>query len=72
MGVTANAHLVAGIADAPFMEFPFDPPEWSLERRDFLMAEPLRVDGQGFINLGEAPGMGYALDEARLRATRVG
>ena len=26
MGVTANAHLVAGLADAPFMEFPFDPP----------------------------------------------
>jgi L-alanine-DL-glutamate epimerase-like enolase superfamily enzyme len=72
MGVTANAHLVAGISDAPFMEFPFDPPEWSLERRDFLMAEPLRVDAQGFINLSAAPGMGYALDEARLRATRTG
>jgi L-alanine-DL-glutamate epimerase-like enolase superfamily enzyme len=71
MGVTANAHLVAGLCDAPFMEFPFDPPEWSLERRDFLMAEPLRVDGQGCITLGDAPGMGYALDEARLRATRI-
>ena len=72
MGVTANAHLVAGLCDAPFMEFPFDPPEWSLERRDFLMTEPLRVDAQGCIHLGEAPGMGYALDEARLRATRIG
>jgi L-alanine-DL-glutamate epimerase-like enolase superfamily enzyme len=71
MGVTANAHLVAGVADAPFMEFPFDPPEWSLDRRDFLMSEPLTVDAQGFITLGEAPGMGYALDEARLRATRI-
>ncbi len=71
MGVTANAHLVAGISDAPFMEFPFDPPEWSLERRDFLMAEPLRVDAQGFINLTTAPGMGYVLDEARLRSTLI-
>ena len=70
--MTANAHLVAGLADAPFMEFPFDPPEWSLERRDFLMAEPLRADGHGCITLGNAPGMGYALDEARLRATRIG
>jgi L-alanine-DL-glutamate epimerase-like enolase superfamily enzyme len=72
MGLTANAHLVAGLADAPFMEFPFDPPEWSLERRDFLMAEPLRVDARGFINLTDAPGMGYTLDEARLAATRLG
>jgi L-alanine-DL-glutamate epimerase-like enolase superfamily enzyme len=72
MGVTANAHLVAGLADAPFLEFPFDPPEWSLARRDFVMAEPLKADPQGWINLSEAPGMGYTLDEARLLATRIG
>ena len=72
MGVTANAHLVAGLCDAPYFEYPFDPPEWTLQRRDFMLAEPLRVDGEGWINLSDAPGMGYALDEERLRATRVG
>jgi L-alanine-DL-glutamate epimerase-like enolase superfamily enzyme len=72
MGVTANAHLVAGLADAPFLEYPFDPPEWSLARRDFVMAEPLKVDPQGWINLSDAPGMGYAPDEGRLLATRIG
>jgi L-alanine-DL-glutamate epimerase-like enolase superfamily enzyme len=72
MGVTANAHLVAGLSDAPFIEFPCDPPEWSLQRRDFMLAEPLQVDREGWINLSEAPGMGYALDEGRLLATRIG
>ena len=72
MGLTANAHLTAGLADAPFLEFPCDPPEWSLQRRDFMMADPLRADPQGWINLGDAPGMGYALDEERLLATRIG
>jgi L-alanine-DL-glutamate epimerase-like enolase superfamily enzyme len=72
MGVTANAHLTAGLADAPFLEFPLDPPEWSLDRRDFMMTAPLAADARGWINLSEAPGMGYALDEARLKATRVG
>jgi L-alanine-DL-glutamate epimerase-like enolase superfamily enzyme len=72
MGVTANAHLVAGLCDAPYFEYPFDPPEWTLQRRDFMLTEPLRVDGEGWINLGDAPGMGYALDEERLRATRLG
>jgi L-alanine-DL-glutamate epimerase-like enolase superfamily enzyme len=72
MGVTANAHLVAGLCDAPFLEYPFDPPEWSLQRRDFMLAEPLQADPEGWINLGEAAGMGYALDEGRLLATRVG
>jgi L-alanine-DL-glutamate epimerase-like enolase superfamily enzyme len=72
MGVAANAHLTAGLADAPFLEYPFDPPDWSLERRDFMMAEPLAVDCEGWINLTNAPGMGYTLDEAMLAGTLVG
>ena len=71
MGVTANAHLVAGLTEAPFLEFPFDPPEWSLDRRDFLMAAPLETDAAGCIELTDAPGMGYTADEDRLRATRI-
>jgi L-alanine-DL-glutamate epimerase-like enolase superfamily enzyme len=69
MGVTANAHLVAGMVDAPFLEFPYDPPEWGFGRRDFMMAEPLRTDRDGWLNLSSKPGMGYALDEAALAAT---
>jgi L-alanine-DL-glutamate epimerase-like enolase superfamily enzyme len=72
MGVTANAHLLAGFADAPFIEFPYDPPEWSLARRDFLMLQPLRAAAGGWLALGNAPGMGYAPDEERLAATRLG
>ena len=71
MGVTANAHLSAGLADSPYLEFPFDPPEWDLERRDFMLREPLRVDAQGWINLSEAPGLGYEPDLARLKDTRL-
>jgi hypothetical protein len=36
-----------------------------------MMAEPLRVDAEGWLNLGSAPGMGYTLDEERLAATRL-
>jgi L-alanine-DL-glutamate epimerase-like enolase superfamily enzyme len=71
MGVTANAHLAAGLAESPFLEYPFDPPDWSLERRDYMMAAPLAVDREGWINLSDAPGMGYALDEALLAKTIV-
>ncbi len=71
MGVTANAHLAAGLADPPFLEFPFDPPDWDLPRRDFMLREPLRIDAQGWINLSDAPGLGYELDPARLKDTRI-
>jgi len=72
MGVTANAHLTGGLCDAPWFEYPYDPPEWGLERRDFMMAEPLRVDAGGWIDLGSAPGFGYALNEELLARTRIG
>ena len=47
IGLAANAHLAAGLADCPFLEFPYDPPEWSLERRDFMLTEPLQADARG-------------------------
>ncbi len=72
MGVVANAHLTAALCDAPFLEFPYDPPEWDLGARDFLMKDPLRVDSSGHIVMTNHPGMGYELAEDRLKATRVG
>jgi L-alanine-DL-glutamate epimerase-like enolase superfamily enzyme len=72
MGVMANTQLVAGLGQAPFIEFPYDPPQWSLDRRDYIMAEPLVADGEGWLNLSNTPGMGYAVDEGRLAKTRTG
>jgi L-alanine-DL-glutamate epimerase-like enolase superfamily enzyme len=71
MGVVANAHLVAGLGCAPFLEFPYDPPQWSLERRDFPMAAPFAAT-DGWLTLTDAPGMGYQVDEDRLARTRIG
>ena len=71
MGVVANAHLTAGLCDAPFLEFPYDPPEWDVDRRDYMMAEPLRVDASGNIVLSDKPGMGYDLATEILARTRM-
>jgi L-alanine-DL-glutamate epimerase-like enolase superfamily enzyme len=71
MGVVANAHLTAGLADAPFVEFPYDPPEWGLERRDYMMATPFDVDQHGNIVLTDLPGLGYAPNEEVLARTRT-
>ena len=71
IGVVANAHLTAGCVDAPFLEFPFDPPEWSLDRRDYMLSEPFNVEEDGWITLSDRPGLGIDLDEDRLAATRL-
>ncbi len=69
IGQIANAHLTAGLTDAPYLEFPYDPPEWGLDRRDYMLAEPCTVDAEGWINLPDAPGLGFELDEAVLART---
>jgi L-alanine-DL-glutamate epimerase-like enolase superfamily enzyme len=72
IGVTANAQLVAGMADAPYLEFPYDPPEWGLDRRDYMLSTPLEVDRDGYIVMPDRPGMGYELAEDVLAKTRTG
>jgi L-rhamnonate dehydratase len=69
-GVVANLHLTAGVAAAPFLEFPYDPPDWGLDRRDFFLRSPLRPDHEGWLHLSDAPGLGYELDEEILKRTR--
>ncbi len=71
IGLLANAHLAAGCGGSTYLEFPFDPPVWTPERRDFLMVEPLIAGEDGWIALGEAPGFGIELDEDMLEATRL-
>lgn len=71
LGVVANAHLTAGVAAAPFLEFPFDPPEWSLDARDYMMDKPFTADKDGMLVLSDRPGFGIELDEERLASTRI-
>jgi L-alanine-DL-glutamate epimerase-like enolase superfamily enzyme len=71
LGVLANMHLTAGTAGfdaSQWLEFPYDPPDWSLERRDYPLVAPIRAEG-GWVTLSERPGLGIELDEARLAAT---
>ena len=44
IGLLANLHLLAGVGGGPYLEFPYDPPGWTPERRDFMLAEPLVPD----------------------------
>ena len=63
IGLLANLHLTAGVGGGPFLELPFDPPGWTPERRDFMLAEPLRPDVDGALALPDRPGLGFELDE---------
>lgn len=66
LGLLANLHVTAGVGGGPYLEFPYDPPGWTPERRDFMLDEPLEIDGDGCLPVPDAPGLGAALDPERL------
>ncbi len=67
IGLLANLHVVAGVGGGPFLEFPYDPPGWTPERRDFMLAEPVRPGPDGVLRVPVGPGLGIVLDETAIR-----
>ncbi len=64
IGLLANLHVAAGVGGGPFIEFPYDPPGWTPERRDAFLAEPIRPDADGVLRVPARPGLGATLDES--------
>jgi D-galactarolactone cycloisomerase len=64
LGLLANLHVVAGVGGGPYLEFPYDPPGWTEQRRDFFLAQPLLIDRQGCLAVPERPGLGVDIDES--------
>lgn len=61
LGLLANLHVAAGVDAGPYLEFPFDPPGWTPERRDFFM-KPLTIESDGTLRVPTAPGLGAEID----------
>jgi D-galactarolactone cycloisomerase len=71
IGLLANLHLAAGVGAGPFFELPYDPPGWTPEHRDFMLAEPVRPDSDGCLAFPDRPGLGVELDEGAVERYAV-
>jgi L-alanine-DL-glutamate epimerase-like enolase superfamily enzyme len=67
IGLLANLHVAAGVGGGPFLEFPYDPPGWTPDRRDAVLAQPVRPGRDGVLRVPDAPGLGIVLDEVAIR-----
>ncbi len=72
LGLLASLHLAAGVGGGPYLEFPYDPPGWTPQRRDFFLSEPLMIDAGGCLAVPLAPGLGASIDEDAVARYRVG
>jgi L-alanine-DL-glutamate epimerase-like enolase superfamily enzyme len=71
IGLLANLHVTAGVGGGPYIEFPIDPPTWTEQRRDFMLTEPVLIDPDGMLRVPERPGLGFTVDEEKLRDLAV-
>jgi D-galactarolactone cycloisomerase len=71
IGLLANLQVTAGVGGGPFIEVPYDPPAWTPERRDFMLARPTQVDGDGCLHVPDTPGLGIELDEDVVRRCTI-
>ncbi len=71
IAMIANAHMAAAVGGCPYFEYPVDPPSLLPEQRDFLIKQPILTDADGFIDLGERPGLGLLLDNDALVDTQI-
>jgi L-alanine-DL-glutamate epimerase-like enolase superfamily enzyme len=62
----ANLHVAAAVSNAPFTEYPYDPPHWTPAYRDFILPEPIVPDSEGYVSLPDTPGLGVSMNWAEL------
>jgi len=73
IGLIANLQLACAVSQCPFLEFPFDPPAWTPQRRDYMLRpeDRLMIDDSGYLHVPEKPGLGCELDEKALSRYEV-
>ena len=73
IGLIANLHLACAVSKCPYLEFPFDPPAWTTERRDYMLhpEDRLMIDDGGYLHIPEKPGLGLELDQEALSRYEV-
>ncbi|MGH8958431.1 MAG: mandelate racemase/muconate lactonizing enzyme family protein [Acidimicrobiia bacterium] len=71
-GLVANLHVALAFSTAPYLEYPFDPPAWTTQRRDFMLPNPISLDGEGNVVAPDGPGLGVEPDFDFLEQWRVG
>ncbi len=68
IGFAVNMHLHAASPwrDETLLEYPYDPPGWTVEGRDGILESPW-LHTRGRLHLPSAPGLGFRIDERALR-----
>ncbi len=71
LGLAANLQLMGACPNCHWAEFPYEPPGWSLQARDFFLTEPIAPDAEGYLPVPNKPGLGVDIDEESVQRYTV-
>ena len=64
VGIALAANLqILGCTQSRWLEYCYHPPYWTVEKRDCMLNEPIRIDGNGMVRIPDGPGLGIELNE---------
>jgi len=68
IGLAINLQVLAasGFADRRALEYPYNPPGWTVEARDGLLEQPFQ-HRRGRLTIPDLPGLGFRIDPKALR-----
>ena len=66
LGFLINLHVYASGNCPQPIEYPYEPPGWTPEARDGILAEPILVAPDGSVTVPDVPGLGIVLDDDKL------
>lgn len=64
--INLQLHAASPSREVSWLEYPLNPPSWTVEARDALLEEPWQHD-RGWLELPTRPGLGFTIDERALR-----
>lgn len=70
-GFVANLQVAASLPNCPYIEYPFDPPAFTVESLQGTIQEPIYIDDEGYVPVPQKPGLGIELNEENIRRFRI-
>lgn len=67
IGFVINLHAFAAYPERTLLEYPYEPPGWTPEVRDAILAAPITPDPDGAVPVPQVPGLGVEIDGRALR-----
>ncbi len=64
--INLQLHAASPSREATYLEYPLNPPSWTIEARDALLVEPWHHE-RGLLTLPDRPGLGFEIDPRALR-----